>query len=332
MTPDRRRAGAAILTASLSIAAVCAGAARGRPSPRRRVSWSGQLMGATASMTLDDADPAAARATIALCLAEIERLEQIFSLMRPDSELSRLNRRGELARPSLDMLRLIDRSQRLSALSDGGFDLSVQPLWTLYSGHFARLGPDAAGPAPEAIARALASVGWRDIEAHSGAIRLRRPHMGLTFNSIARGYATDRVGDILRNRGYQRVLIDLDAYLGLGPRPDGTPWRIGIADPAAPERVIDHLDIVDRAVASAGGYGTCFDRRGLFHHIFDPRSGACAQNWAGATVVARSATIADALSTALLVVPEDRAARLLAEAGGEKAALVGFDGRILRLG
>lgn len=325
--PTRRR----VLTLAAASAGVLALAGQSKPL-LEAVVWRGEIMGATAALTLYDWDVARAKALIALCLDEVERLEQIFSLLRPDSEVSRLNRTGFSVNASADLLDLIRQSQELSHRSEGAFDISVQALWTLYSRHFARLGPDAAGPGDDAIAGALASVGWQSIHIRGAEARLGKPGMGLTFNSIARGYAVDRVGDILKRHGMTHVLIDLDNYLTLGPRPDGTDWRLGLADPRAPERVLRVLETRDRAVASAGGYGTIFDRLGLYHHIFDPHSGRSANLWAGATVVAKSATLADALSTALLVAPKDQTARLLAEAGGEKAYMVDVRGSVTVFG
>jgi thiamine biosynthesis lipoprotein len=317
-----------VLTLTAAAATVGLGAALGlRPAPRP-VRWSGQIMGATASITLYDRDAEHAKAIIRTCLDEVERLEGIFSLLRPDSDVSRLNRKGRLDGVTSEMKEVLARANHISAVSAGAFDVSVQALWTLYSTHFARAGMDADGPPQDAVAAAQATIGWQDIDMNGDAIRLGKPGQGLTFNSIARGYATDRVGRIMRDHGMDHVLIDLDNYLGIGPRPDGRPWALGMADPRDPKSILRVLETKDRAVASAGGYGTVFDRTGRFHHIFDPHTGGCANRWAGATVVAQSATVADALSTALLVAPKEQTARLLAEAGGERAYLVDFDGRV----
>lgn len=329
MTPSFSRRQLLTLTAGVAGLGVAGlGAAHGIQPTVKPVRWTGQVMGATASITLYDRNTGRAQALIRACLDEVERLETIFSLIRPDSDVSRLNRQGRLDRVTPEMKEVLAQSNRIAALSDGAFDVSVQALWTLYSTHFARAGMDADGPPQDAVAAAQATIGWQDIDMNGDAIRLGKPGQGLTFNSIARGYATDRVGQIMRDHGMDHVLIDLDNYLGIGPRPDGRPWALGMADPRDPKSILRVLETKDRAVASAGGYGTVFDRTGRFHHIFDPHTGGCANRWAGATVVAQSATVADALSTALLVAPKEQTARLLAEAGGERAYLVDFDGRI----
>lgn len=328
-TPFSRRQ-VLTLTAAIGVMGLGTGlgtAHKTRPQ-LRPVRWTGQMMGATASLTLYDSNVDRAKATIQACLDEVERLEEIFSLIRPDSWVSRLNRQGHLTQAPSELLDVVAQSQRMSALSDGAFDVSVQSLWALYSTYFAQMGREAHGPSQQAVDAARAAVGWQDIHTTGDSLELRRPGMGLTFNSIARGYATDRVGQLLRSQGLEHVLIDLDNYLGIGDRPDGKPWALGVANPLDPTTILTVIETKDRAVASAGGYGTVFDATGKFNHIFDPHTGASANRWAGATVVAKSAAVADALSTALLVAPKDQTARILHEAGGDRAYLVDFEGKI----
>src|SRR5262249_12903088 len=126
------------------------------------------------------------------------RLERIFALYRDDSELARLNRDGRLDDPSFDLLAVLSLGLRLSGLTSGAFDTTVQPLWDLYAGHFFRSPtPRPEGPDPKAIERARALVDWRAVDLGTRRIALR-PGMGVTLNGIAQGYVTDRVIDILR--------------------------------------------------------------------------------------------------------------------------------------
>ena len=99
--------------------------------------------------------------SLTLCAAEIERLERVFALYRDDSEVACLNREGRIAAPSHDLLLVLSECDRLSALSGGAFDVTVQPLWNVYARHF--FGgqiPVSEGPEPRAIAAALALVDW----------------------------------------------------------------------------------------------------------------------------------------------------------------------------
>ena len=106
---------------------------------------------------LQHPDPVVARAALEAVVAEIDRLEDEFSLFRPGSALSRLNRDGRLERPSLDMRRLLSEAQRFGALTDGVFDVTIQPLWLLVARHAAR----GEEPPPPALAAALALVDHR---------------------------------------------------------------------------------------------------------------------------------------------------------------------------
>ena len=289
--------------------------------------WDGIVLGAVASLSLYHPDPAAAEALVNDCLAEIERLEQIFSLYRA-SALTHLNRDGRLDAPPPELVSLLKEGRRFSEISDGAFDVTVQPLWMLYANHFARDDADPAGPAETSIAEARRLVDYRKVAVSDTQIRLSEPGMGITLNSIAQGYITDRVVSLLRQRGIDRILADLGEFRAVGSHPDGSPWHVGIGNPKSPDGTLGIIDLRDRAVATSGGYGTVFDRAGHFHHLFDPATGRSAFSWAGTTVVAASATIANGLSTALAVAPPGHAAEILRAGGGDVAYLIDTDNRI----
>ncbi|WP_052584508.1 FAD:protein FMN transferase, partial [Azospirillum baldaniorum] len=276
-------------------------------------------------------DPAEADRLIALCLEEVARLERVFSLYRTDSALARLNRDGVLDAPPADLVRLLSEAAAVSRRTDGAFDPTVQPLWQLYAGHFARPGADPAGP-PEAVLRAARElVDYRKLRVEPGRVAFAGRGMAVTLNGIAQGYVTDRVSERLRAEGMTDVLVDLGEIRALGHHPSGRPWSVGLADPLVDGRNAGTLEIADRAVATSGGYGTPFDPAGRFTHLFDPATGGCAREWLAVTVLAPDATTADALSTALSVAPEARAAVLLDRFPGTAARLTRRDGSVLAL-
>jgi thiamine biosynthesis lipoprotein len=293
--------------------------------------WTGSSLGSPSRLALCHPDRVAAGRLVGRCVAEIVRLERIFALYRNDSELARLNRNGRLDDPSFDLLVVLSLASRLSDLSGGAFDMTVQPLWDLYAGHFFRSpAPRSSGPDPEAIERARALVDWRAVDLGTRRIALR-PGMGVTLNGIAQGYVTDRVIDILRQEGCERVLADMGCseLRALGRRADGGPWRVGLADPRASESLAMTLDLLDGALCTSGGYGTKFEASGRFHHLFDPATGLSAHHVIGVSVFASNATVADALSTALYVTPPDRIANLLNGFPGTSALVTQLDGRML---
>jgi FAD:protein FMN transferase len=308
-------------------------ALRGAAAAPAPVVWRGVAMGAMASMTLVHPDRGAAQRLIGRCVAEIDRLESIFSLYRPGSALVRLNRDGVLDHPPLELVELMSWVGALAEQSGGAFDPTVQPLFELYARHFAEPSPDPAGPPPSRIAETLKLIDHSRVEVTSNRIRLGRPGMGVTLNGIAQGYVTDRIAALLRQGGLTDMLLDLGELSAAGRHPEGRPWRAGIADPAAPVETLLSVELQEQpkglpALATSGGYGTAFDALRRHHHLFDTKTGHSAARYASVTAAAPSALVADGLSTALCVMPSAKATRLLERYGPSKAYLVDEAGNV----
>lgn len=325
--PTRRQV-LKILAASAALPVGVAGFRLLGPQPTFH-EWQGEALGAQASMRLWHANPGHARRTLARMASEVARLENVFSLYRPQSELSRLNRDGVLPGASRDMVAVLERSRTIAQASGGAFDPTVQPLWKLYQRHFASPSADPSGPPPAAIDGARNLIDYRGIDLSAGTVRLATPGMALTFNGIAQGYITDVVGDLLRNEGFDHVVIELGETRVLGTHPEGRPWRVGLRDSeGGTGRTIE---LIDQSSATSGGYGTVFDPTGTHHHLFDPDTGLSAHRLAEVVVIAPRATDADALATALFVAGETRAPSVLATTPGARAILTRTDGQVVRL-
>jgi thiamine biosynthesis lipoprotein len=301
----------------ITIAAAAAGlplltrpSARAATTPQLRV-WTGSALGADATLLLHHPDPAAADRLIERSLAEVERLDRVFSLYRPESAISQLNRDGYLDAPPPDLLRLLGESARFSALTGGAFDVTVQPLWDAYAAHFQRPEADPAGPPATVIEAALARVGHDRVRLDAGRIELAGPGMAITLNGIAQDYVTDRVVDLLREAGIAHALVDMGEIRAIGAHPAGEPWSVGLESPGKPGEVAERIDLLDCAVSTSGGYGTQFDAAGRFNHIFDPTDGTTSWRYASVSVIARDATTADALSTAFTLMPPDATQRVV---------------------
>ena len=302
--PTRRRFVAiAAAAAGLPFAALRAGA-----ETAHLHRWSGIALGAAAEIVLYDPDATRARRLIARCVEEIDRLEDVFSLYRPESAICRLNRDGHLKAPPLELVALLAEARSYSERTDGIFDVTVQPLWRLYAAHFARPGAAPRGPAEAEHARAQALVDYRTVEIEPGEVRFARPAMAITLNGIAQGYITDRVATLMQDAGMGDVLLDIGEVRALGRHPDGRPWRVGIRRAAEPEIVARTVTLTDRAVATSAGIASPFDASGRHHHLFDPATGRPAPGAGQVSVIAPRATMADAVSTALAVSPPERVA------------------------
>ena len=156
--------------------------------------------------------------------------------------------------------------------------------------------------------RPRALVDYRAVEVEAPEIRFARPGMAVTLNGIAQGYITDRVATLLQDAGMTDVLLDIGETRALGHHPDGRPWRVGLRRAAEPETVGRTVALAESAIATSAGIASPFDASGRHHHLFDPASGRPADGAGQVSVIAPRATMADALSTALAVLPPARVA------------------------
>jgi FAD:protein FMN transferase len=272
----------------LLAAAVTGALGRIRPEHRaRNWEWRGSALGGEARIVLSGPKDRA-EAALEEVVAEIDRLEDIFSLHRPRSQLSCLNAIGVLAAPSRDLRNALAASARLRRLTGGAFDPAVQPLWQ----HWAE---GVAEPAEAALGRV------RDARIDIAADRITlSPGTALTLNGIAQGIVADRVSELLTRRGFAPPLIDTGEIRLPGP------GRRAVDLPAAGLR----LYVAESAVATSAPGALSFDPAGQRHHLFDPRSGTSPGWWRSITVIAPTAETADALSTGFSVSPPEQVADL----------------------
>lgn len=274
---------------SVSAAAFAVGGSARAGTPRQ---WRGIALGAEASITLRHPD---ADRLIRVALDEIDRLEDVFSLYRTGSALSRLNHDGVLDAPDFELLECLGLCAEIHTATGGLFDPTIQPLWSLYAGSYAV----GALPDRKEITAAQKLVGFSKVHFDPRTIRLAQPGMALTLNGIAQGYIADKVADRMRAEGLTDVLVNTGELQAVGTVPNGAGdgWPVSLD---AGGRVIRNAVILrDRALASSAPLGTAFDAAGRVGHILDPRNGAPSKaKWQLVSVSASRAAVADGLSTA----------------------------------
>jgi len=317
-----------IVAAAAAIPAAVGGFRLLAPQPEFHV-WNGEALGAVSQMMIWHPNAGYAERTMQRMLTEVARLDGVFSLFRPSSELSRLNAEGSVGSVSRDLVTVMEAARGMAEASGGAFDPTVQPLWDLYANHFA--GPVATvdGPSGAALDAARALIGYDRIDIGSRSVSFAEPGMSATLNGIAQGFITDRIADLLRNEGFEHVVIELGETRVLGDHPEGRPWIVGLRDQqGATDRT---MELTDGALAMSGGYGTVFDPSGRNHHLFDPATGLSADRLVDVVVSSPRAMEADALATALFVAGESRARAILARYPGASAVLTRHDGTQVRL-
>ena len=294
--------------------------------------WRGFALGAPAMILLHHEDKATATRLFNEIAAQAGRLEAIFSLFQPESELSALNRTGALANPSPEMVELLGRVHGIWAESGGLFDPTVQPLWLCLARHFSAENADPAGPDAGQMRRALDLADFGALRFNTDRVAFSRRGMGMTLNGVAQGYVTDRIAALLAENGVTQSLVNMGEYRALGSRPDGTPWTIGLAaleSDAAPDRSIE---LAGRALATSSADGFGFDAGGRFNHLLNPKTGLSASLYRWLSVVAPDATTADAWATAFSLMPPDEIADALSRQKQMTVYLRRRDGESLRLG
>jgi thiamine biosynthesis lipoprotein len=162
------------------------------------------------------------------------------------------------------------------------------------------------------IAEILSKVDYRHLKVSSDRIALLKPGSAITLNGIAQGYATDRVTETLRAAGFSTTLVNMGEIRATGTKPDGTPWQVGLADADKPGEMSETVSLVDHAIATTAGAGFRFDPAGRFTHLFDPRTGHSPSLYRSVSVIAPTATEADALSTAFSLLPASRIREIVA--------------------
>lgn len=233
--------------------------------------------------------------------AEIRRIEALLTEFSPDSQTSLLNRHAGVhpVRTDPEVLQLIRRCLHLSAITQGAFDISASALKALYN--FKE--KQACVPEAALLSDTLAAVGHRHIHLSGDTVFLSKKGMRIGFGAIGKGYAADKVRSLWKSQGVRAGVINASGDLtAWGLQPDGTPWRVGIADPRDPSRILLWLPVDDAAVATSGNYEQYFEIDGIrYSHNIDPRTGIPVRGIKSVTIISPSAELSDALATAVTV-------------------------------
>ena len=253
-----------------------------------------------------------------------------MSEWKPTSPLTEVNRaagRAEIAVPA-DLRDVIRRGVEIGDMSDGAFDITWAALWGLWDFR----APQPSVPADLDIDQRTALVDYRRIiiDDDAGTVFLPQRGMMIGLGGIAKGYALERAAAVLRQRGVSGFLITAGGQVIVSGTRGDRPWRVGIRDPrGAPTDYFAYLEASDTSIATSGDYERFFVLDGQrYHHILDPRTGRPTRGVRSATVISADATLADGLSTALMVIGVTRGLALAEQQDNVEAILVDDKGHV----
>ncbi len=239
-------------------------------------------------------------------------ISRSMSTYDEESELSRFNSSSgtDWVAASDALVEVLGAANEVSRLTGGAFDVTVGPLVNLWG--FGPPGALSKAPDENEIESARARTGYTNMEVRQSpaAIRKQLPGLYIDLSSIAKGYAVDRIADLLEQQGIEDYLVEIGGELrGKGHNERATSWRVGIERPSATDRAVYAAAEIDGAgLATSGDYRNYFEQDGQrYSHTINPATGRpVTHQLASVTVVTASAMRADALATALMVLgPED---------------------------
>ncbi len=249
-------------------------------------------------------DEALVRKTIQSAEERTKAIEAILTDYEPDSETSQLTARaaaGNSIKVSRDLWRVIDASDRWYRLSDGAFDASLGSLTHLWRGS-RRTGKPLTD---QSRTKALERSGWKHVklDSTSQSVQFLLKGMKLDFGAIGKGYVVDEIIAILQAAGLKQCLVNISGNMRAGDAPpDRDGWRIEISPLEKGQPPLRRILLANTAIATSGDLWQFIMVDGQPRsHIFDPRTGESVRGPIAATVIATSATDADACATAVCV-------------------------------
>jgi len=296
------------------------------------------VMGTFAHIIAVAHDSGTANKSIEAAFGQLRNIETLMSYHKDDSELAGINRNAyrEPVNVSKDTSEVIQKAIEFSKLSDGAFDITVGPLMDLWR----QAGESNTVPSDDKLAEVRSKVGYEKVilDVNETTVRFDVEGMKLDLGGIAKGYAIDKAVEAMQNVGATAGLVDVGGNIRCFGKPKDKPyWRIGLQDPnenlgfrisdfgfpAEAGKPLLILKLNDAAVATSGHYRRFAQIQGKkYSHIIDTETGFSSDKLASVTIIAKDATTADALSTAVIVMGAKKGLALIEKLPETEAILI----------
>jgi thiamine biosynthesis lipoprotein len=246
-------------------------------------------------------------------IKEIERIEKLISSWNPNSQTSKINNKAgiDAVRVDYELFQLINRSMKISALTEGAFDISfasMDKIWCFG-------GEEHEFPAKNEIEEASSKINWKNIicDKENATVFLKEKGMRIGFGGIGKGYAANRAIRKMKELNIEGALVNASGdIMSWGKSLNTADWNVIIADPKNKEKGLGNIRIENSAIVTSGNYERFFTSEGKrYSHIIDPRTGIPTTGIKSVTVVTIDAEIADALATSVFVLGVDKGLKLI---------------------
>ena len=263
-----------------------------------------KLMGNRFEISVVAEDESWANKCIQEAVAEIRRIEKLFTTFDESSQTNLINRNAGIEPVKVDkeMFDLIERSKKISAITQGSFDITYgsidKKLWNFDQSM-------TSLPDPITAKQLVRLINYQNVllDEKEGTVFLKEKGMRIGFGGIGKGYAAERAKELLQKKGVESGVVnaagDLTAW---GFQANGKPWTIGIAHPEATKHAFSSLNITNTSVATSGNYEKFILIDGKkYSHTIDPKTGLPVSGIKSVTIISPNAEIADAMATPVMV-------------------------------
>ncbi|MEO0046998.1 MAG: hypothetical protein RL705_2189 [Bacteroidota bacterium] len=265
-----------------------------------------------------------------MAIAEVKRIENLISDWIPTTPLSQINQNAgkQPVKVPAELIELIERSTKISKLTDGAFDISyasMDKIWK-FDGSMKEM------PSPEAIKKSVEKVGYENIviDKEKQTVFLKLEGMKLGMGGIGQGYIADKIKALLNSKGCASGLVNVSGDISTwGRQPNGEQWKVGIKNPMNKNKIFATFPLEDTAVETSGSYEKYVTFNGKrYSHIIDTRTGYPATGLISVSIFAKTTELADALATGVFVMGKDAGMNLVNQLPGIGCIMVDEEGKI----
>lgn len=289
------------------------------------------LMGSAFSFTAIHENPLEAEKAVDASINEVIRIERLISSWQPNSQTSQINNQAGLNPVSVDLelYKLIERSLKISNISNGYFDISFASIGNLWNFN----GEEAVMPSEEKLQESVDLINYQDIilDPIDTTIFLKREGMKIGFGAIGKGYAADRAKEVMNQYGIESGVVNAGGdVLAWGSKPNGENWNMGIANPESKNDVLATLRISDQAIVTSGDYERFVIIDGeRYGHIVNPKTGLPIKGIVSVSIMSHTAELADAIATAVFVLGTEDGMALINHLNGVEGLIITEKNKLL---